>query len=442
MGVHGLRKFLQEKNPDIFRKVPLSSFKGSRIAIDLAFWLHQNANGVWKPLALKAGLNDNLEVEVPTGLYLVQLFKRFIDFITMLMREGITPLCIFDGDHPKLKEVKYARYKVLNEKAAANMASLRDICVNQEKYSPTLVIDARNKILQLHAAKADVSNDDYEQIAMWIRQLGLPYLAAKEEAEGLASYLCIDGLVSAVYSKDTDTMVYGCPCTIFSISQGGNGKNTVDLMEIYPILKTLDMSYELFRDMCILFETDFNTRIKGLGEKKIHAALTETRSLELMLLLSQPQYRNHPAYLPFCQSVSTNTKAAWNVLEKAGTAAINALHIEGNREIFKYRKSSDEIKMGRMDIGKVDPGIRSTLRMYQIESLLDGLLAAMIDLPAPGVRAFWYPGTITVPGTAVEAAGVLASTPGTSVKSEGTITVPGTSVKSDEKLSVPGTGPV
>lgn len=393
MGVEGLRPYLQKVKSDVFGRTHISNFRGKRVAIDVAFWLHQNINRIYKPLAEKCELDAELNIEVPSHLILIGLFSDFIKFILIFIREGVTPLCVFDGAHPKLKEVKYARQQKLKDSYVENIQSYKNIILSQDYqlYTQEMRDHSRSRLKSLYCQRADVTKDDYEQIASWIRQLGLPYLCATSEAEGLASYLCIDGVVAAVYTKDTDTMVYGCPCTIFSMDQHGNAET----MEITRVLEAISLPFPLFQDFCILCETDFNTRVPGFGPARIHAALACTQSLELFLLLTQKMYREHPSYATWFSTVATKeAKTAWKEVDKAlakDPECLNKLNIAENRDIFRYRKSSEEIKMGRLELTKMDPNVRSSLRMYGIENQIDELVALVLALPPPQNGERRYP---------------------------------------------------
>ncbi len=83
--------------------------------------------------------------------------------------------------------------------------------------------------------------------------LGIPFLQSQGEAEVSCVSLQKNGVVNAVYTADSDVLVYGCTKMIRRIFNG----NIVDVLDHDFILQELNLSHEQFVRFCILLGCDF-----------------------------------------------------------------------------------------------------------------------------------------------------------------------------------------
>lgn len=105
----------------------------------------------------------------------------------------------------------------------------------------------------------------------FIEAFGYTHYTADGEAEGLCAAMCIEGRVDAVVSNDSDVLAYGCPYLISKWNEGGS----CEIVVLEEVLKIMNITYESFRDMCIMLSCDYNNRIKGWppdGKKRKAAA--------------------------------------------------------------------------------------------------------------------------------------------------------------------------
>lgn len=85
MGIKGLLPFLS----DITRRVHVSSFNGSIVAVDAFAWLHRAVYTCAKDICL--------------GIHTKEYVRWCIKRIDMLRRHGVEPLLVFDGARLPLK---------------------------------------------------------------------------------------------------------------------------------------------------------------------------------------------------------------------------------------------------------------------------------------------------------------------------------------------------
>jgi len=124
-----------------------------------------------------------------------------------------------------------------------------------------------------------ISREKIEEFKIFIQDLGLPNIIADDEAENLASSLCVEGIVSCVWSADTDTLPLGASLVGKGFDKVDN-KICLDTICIKKALEKLEWTEEEFRDFCILLGTDFNDNLAGIGPSKAQILINKYRNLE------------------------------------------------------------------------------------------------------------------------------------------------------------------
>lgn len=107
-----------------------------------------------------------------------------------------------------------------------------------------------------------------------LRKENVEFYVAPYEADPQLTYLCLNGIVDAVISEDSDLIPYACPRMIYKLDKDGNGKE-VQFRDL-GLVKDLDLSRfsaEMFRHMCILSGCDYLESLPGMGLKKAHGLL-------------------------------------------------------------------------------------------------------------------------------------------------------------------------
>jgi hypothetical protein len=193
------------------------------------------------------------------------------------------------------------------------------------------------------------------------------------------SYLCIEGEVDGVISTDSDNLVYGCPVWIYSIKE-----EIVEYVCISDVIAALGIPFLLFQDLCIMSECDFNTGLRGIGCKKLFPALkylydtTREHAMTFFIALADMTIREIPDYRILVSKAPTELFACWTAIKNQGH---DGLRITRCREIFTFRATKEFTKMGRRDPQSPDADIRSLLRVFQIEYLIEELLNLRAQLP-------------------------------------------------------------
>lgn len=233
MGIYLLNSFLKSLSNNGSRKLDLSELSGKKIVIDTSIYLYR----------FKA-MNALLE-----NMYLL---------CTILRYYNISALFIFDGKANEVKNTTLKKRK--EERFQAKEAyyecknRLKD-CNDEEKE----IIEDQMNILRKKFVR--ITRRDMINVKELLDNYGMMYFEAKGEADQLCASLVINGHAYACLSEDTDLFAYGCPRVLKYISLM---KHTVILYPIGDILRSINMSFEHFQQLCILSGTDYNNSHRSI----------------------------------------------------------------------------------------------------------------------------------------------------------------------------------
>ena len=118
------------------------------------------------------------------------------------------------------------------------------------------------------------------ELKNFFTEIGIPWIQAIDEGERLCCMLYFDNYVDAVFSTDTDTLVYGCDKVINSFRLETRGTDRfMPFYDFNGILTALGFTHEQFVDFCILCGTDFNDGIDKIGPVKAWDLIKEYKAL-------------------------------------------------------------------------------------------------------------------------------------------------------------------
>jgi len=185
-------------------------------------------------------------------------------FLRRFLSKSITPIFVFDGVHPEDKSDTQIKRREERNKTHAQVLELKDQIskINTLEVDPTMV----EKLRTLMRRDTFIAGDESDVFQEILQSIGIPVLQAPGEAEKHCAMLVLEGLASAVFSTDTDTLVYGCPLLITGFTA-----SRLDMMEVTILeraLKGLNFTFDQFQELCFLLGCDYNNRIRGIGPVK------------------------------------------------------------------------------------------------------------------------------------------------------------------------------
>lgn len=273
MGIKGFSQFLDHINCN-WTSVDLSKFSGKTMAIDATMYLYQ----------LK------LSTKAPE--------RTLVEFIVKLKGLNIRPIFVLDGQYLIEKEEEQTA-RALRRKSLQTAINL--LSDQLQKYKDTKIIGPElgklahsqsrfvSKLglgrLNVYAIETHIARlvRDVQPIPKTTKELfydvcdafNIMVITAPNDGEMLCATLNRTGLVDLVFSHDSDVFPMGAVHVVKQI----NGPVAKYLSLDNILMKSL-LSFDAFKDFCILCGTDFNKKIPGLGPITAYNLLKKWGSLE------------------------------------------------------------------------------------------------------------------------------------------------------------------
>ncbi len=254
MGVK-LRPLLEEHN--CIEEIEIEGLKYQKVAIDAFNALYQFITIIrqrdGKPLMDSKGRITS---------HLSGLFYRTIN----LLKNGIKPIYVYDGEPPKFK-------KVLKEREEKRKEA-------EEKFREALEEGRYEDALTYAKLSAKLNDFIIESSKKLLDAMGIPWIQAPSEGEAQCAYLTIKGDVDASSSQDYDSLLFGSKLLIRNLTITGRRKLPKKniYVELKPekiyldkVLEKLKLTRKGLILIGLLTGTDYNPEgIKGIGPKKAY----------------------------------------------------------------------------------------------------------------------------------------------------------------------------
>ena len=185
---------------------------------------------------------------------------------------------------------------------------LKKLCERKEKNGLNIDKNVIEKALsKLQNNLILINADDFELLKQLLSVMGVPFDYATSEAEGTCALLNCLGVVDAVLTEDTDVLAYGAPVMLHNFSFKDN---TFMEISLNNILERLQISFDQFKDFCIMCGTDYNNNIPKVGPIKAFDLIVEKKSLDSISEKMDISCLNHSRVrtLLDCYQNTTNLK--------------------------------------------------------------------------------------------------------------------------------------
>ena len=299
MGITGLRKFLESNIPlHILNKSivvfenekPNESLRGKTVVIDTSIFIHQYAT------AVIGTPSEHITSTGRTAVHLQAILSKVFSYVS----KGLKPIFVFDGKPPAAK--KKTIQKRENGRSACSKEQIKLINRANEVTAELSTIDSDSiesyaenveqinylgtQIVELSVANEilgkrtfHVTRQQITEVKSLLSLLGIPYVQAPEEADPQCAHLVKNGIGDFVASDDMDLLTFGTPCLITSLKTSGVARQ----FNLETIVKSLDITFDQFIEVCILLGCDYTCTIRGLGPKRILPMIKEYGSIENLI---------------------------------------------------------------------------------------------------------------------------------------------------------------
>ena len=254
MGIKNLLKFLNTNYPELIKKINNNNFNKKMIAIDASILLYQVI------IAIRSSGADMINSQGDITSHILGLFNKTI----LLLKMNIIPIYVFDGKPPEFK------FKVIQNR--------RDIKRRAyEKLSEKLTEEEKIKYFK---RTVSISKKQIDECKELLDLMGIPYVQAPQEADAQCAQLVKSGIAIGVLTEDMDILTFGA-----SIYRNLTSfKKDHIQINLDDILTNLNLSYEQFVELCILFGCDYNDHFKDIDSTTIYNKYIKYKNISDTLL--------------------------------------------------------------------------------------------------------------------------------------------------------------
>lgn len=246
-----------------FEGIPLTHFSKTKIAFDVSIIMYAKMLSAHNELI---GNSKNVLQPYDRKDLVDKTMKKILSFFGSIMKDGITPIVVFDGKiHPFKEEELSKRSSIKNKKKdkieclSTNFSTCNPLDRTQE------MEDEIRKSLKNFIK---ITKDDYLLLKNLLCNLGICCLDAPYDGEKLCASLSHENIVSAVYSTDTDCYPLGVKIMISEISWDfSKGMNVCKVVYLDRLMFLLQCyfgytpTHSQLVDLCIIHGCDFNQRM-------------------------------------------------------------------------------------------------------------------------------------------------------------------------------------
>jgi len=276
MGIKDLSYIIQTYAPNSITTLQFHHLTGKKIAVDASLLIYAYV------IAIRNTSDDlrNLDGEITSHIHAV------VSKTQLYLDNGITPIFVFDGKPPNLKNNVLDKRKENREIAKKQMDETSD----------------EDKKTKLFKKSTVITWKQMEQCKEILRAMGIPVVESPEESDSQCANLTKGNLAYGVGSEDMDILTFGAKKLLRNISS--SKKNEIIEYDLEKILLDLKYTYQEFIDLCILLGCDYVDHIDGIGKKKAKEIIDEYRTIENFLNTSTDvktgKYKISDDYLSKC----------------------------------------------------------------------------------------------------------------------------------------------
>ncbi|MFX1314421.1 MAG: hypothetical protein ACFE9T_01025 [Promethearchaeota archaeon] len=263
------------------RKVEFEDLQGKIIAVDapniimgLFNFSRKNPDGTYAGLIL-----DRTQRPIS---HLYGLMYR----INFFYSKKIFPIFCFDGRDSKLKKV-------------ITKDQLNDFKFTQHWYEEAIRSGNKELARKIALSKEYLWQNIIQESKRLLGTLGVPYIESPASAESQCAYLVKKRIANYSNSQDLDSLLFGCPFLLLSLSKSlrrkvqGRWKYQKIIpkkIDLQKNLKNLEINLFQLVDIALLIGTDYFSGIQGIGPKKALTLVRKHRQIEQVITNEKRNY--------------------------------------------------------------------------------------------------------------------------------------------------------
>ncbi len=226
------------------RQIGFAELSGTVMAVDAMNSLYQFLASIRQPDGTPLTDSKGAVTSHLSGL----LYRT-----TNLLRFGIKPVYVFDGEPPELKKKTIQARRDAKEEA-------------QKKWEQAKSEGRTEDAMKYGKRTSKLTRDMVGEAKKLLSYMGVPWVQAPSEGEAQCAHMALRNDAWAVASTDYDGLLFGSPRLIRGLTM--SGKMELTQIDLNEVLGGLGLTREQLIDVAILVGTDFCPGVYGIGPKK------------------------------------------------------------------------------------------------------------------------------------------------------------------------------
>ncbi len=251
MGIQKLFPFLAAASPEAITERKFADYSGTKQALDMSLILHQ---------IMIAMIGANNVFKRSDGKVTAHIHGTFYKVYSML-KNGILAVPVFDGKPPDLKTGTIKTRIKTKERA---LLKLQD-----EKLTD-------KERIKLEKRSFSLTPEYIHDVQDLLSLMGIQFVRSLGEADSQCAALNMENVVDGVVTEDMDVLTFGTKRMLRNFS----AKQKVQEVNLEIALKSLELTFPQFVELCIIFGSDYNDPIRGIGHKAAYDIYKEHGSMD------------------------------------------------------------------------------------------------------------------------------------------------------------------
>lgn len=242
MGIKNLMLLIKKFAPNSLKERTVEDFKGQIIGVDSNMMLYKAVYAIRKNgYDIKSESNNKLITTHIHGFLLkLKAFKKY----------DITPVFVFDGVQPKIKQHTLDQRKQIQQKS-------------KQLYDKAVVEQNKEGVKKYFYMSSDLTQDEINDVKTLIKLFGYTVVQAPEESDSQLGYMSYTGLINSVISDDMDILLFGAKSLLKNFSVNKHRKFVE--INLDDVKRQLGVTQKQLIDIGIISGCDYCGKAKGVG---------------------------------------------------------------------------------------------------------------------------------------------------------------------------------
>ncbi len=250
MGVKNFMKIIKKYSPQSIKLTNITNYQNKILGIDAHLLLYKMINAIRQNgYDIKNG--DIIVTHIHTLLLKLMAFVKY----------NITPIFVFDGLAPQIKNETLYKRKLVYELA-------------QKNYDEAKTEEQKNK----YYMRYHISDKEVEDCKKLISLFNYTIIDAIEEADSQLVELLNRGKIDYIVTDDIDILVFGGKNILKNFSVASNKK--IQEINLNKFKNDTNLTQQMIIDIAILIGCDYCSSAANIGPIKAYKLISEYKSIE------------------------------------------------------------------------------------------------------------------------------------------------------------------